>query len=56
MKWPWRKDKRLAHAQREQAEVKSRTKRREELARRAEQHMRNDPFAQGFHRALGGRP
>lgn len=56
MKWPWRKDKRLAHARREQADVKSKTRRREELAQRAEQHMKDDIFGQGFRRALGGRP
>lgn len=58
MRWPWRKDRRLLRAQREQDEIKSKTRRREELARRAEQHLRKDEdtFASLFYTALGGRP
>jgi hypothetical protein len=55
MKWPWKRDKRLIRAQHEQNEVKRRGHRREELAQKAEQHLRDDPFGQAFRRALGGR-
>lgn len=55
MKWPWKKDKRLIRARREQAEIKNKGRRREELAQRAEQHLRDDPFGQAFRQALGGR-
>lgn len=55
MRWPWTKDRRLNNARREQAEIKRRGRRQEELAQRAEQHLRDDSFAYSFRRALGGR-
>jgi hypothetical protein len=55
MKWPWKRNKQLIRAQREQDEVKRRGRRREELAQKAEQHLRDDPFGQAFRQALGGR-
>lgn len=55
MKWPWKRDKRLIKARREQDEIKGKSRRREELARRAEQHLRSDPFGEAFRQALGGR-
>lgn len=55
MRWPWNRDKRLAQVRQEQREIKSKGKRQEELARKAEQHLSADPFGERFRAALGGR-